>query len=189
MKCISLPRLRIFPLPLGWVGVHSTRPLVRLVPIEYHLSHWYSIGEMHLIMRTWNISVGFGLSVHPTRPLVRLVPMEQHLFHWYSIGEMNLITWTSVGFRLSMRAFYRASDISRGHGAVNFNLIREIQQNSQNTRNLTKFARNLTKYMTAQHIWKLSWLLGLLTHCKLANLPWNFITTASKQHPKITRRS
>ena len=48
----------------------------------------------------------------------------------------------------------------------------------KNTRNPTKFARNLTKYMSAQHIWKLSWLLGLLTCWKLANLPWNFVTAA-----------
>ena len=55
VKCISLRRLRIFPLASGWEGVHSTRPLVRLVrlvPMEYHLLHWYSIGEMHLIMGT-----------------------------------------------------------------------------------------------------------------------------------------
>ena len=58
-----------------------------------------------------------------------------------------------------------------------------------NPRNPAKFARNFTKYMSAQHIWKLSWLLGLLTCCKLANLPWNFVTAASKQHPKTTRRS
>ena len=45
---------------------------------------------------------------------------------------------------------------------------REIHKN---TRNPAKFARNLTKYMSAQHIRKLSWLLGLLTCCKLANLP------------------
>ena len=62
---------------------------------------------------------------------------------------------------------------------------REIHQN---TRNPAKFARNLTKYMSAQYIWKLSWLLGLLTCCKRANLPWNFVTAASKQHPKTTRR-
>ena len=54
---------------------------------------------------------------------------------------------------------------------------REIHKN---TRNPVKFARNLTKYMSAQRIWKLSWLLGLLTCCKLANLPWNFVTAASK---------
>ena len=42
---------------------------------------------------------------------------------------------------------------------------REIHQN---TRNPAKFARNLTKYMSAQYIWKLSWLLGSLTCCKRA---------------------
>ena len=45
--------------------MHSTRPLVRLVrlvPMEYHLLHWYSIGKMHLITGTYNISVGFRLS-------------------------------------------------------------------------------------------------------------------------------
>ena len=31
LKCISLWRLIIFPLASGWVGVHSTRPLVQLV--------------------------------------------------------------------------------------------------------------------------------------------------------------
>ena len=45
---------------------------------------------------------------------------------------------------------------------------REIHKN---TGNPAKFARNLTKYMLAQHIGKLSWLFGLLTCCKLANLP------------------
>ena len=47
-----------------------------------------------------------------------------------------------------------------------------------------KLARNLTKYMSAQYIWKLSWLLGLLTCYKHANL--HFVTAASKQHPKTT---
>ena len=56
----------------------------------------------------------------------------------------------------------------------------------KNTKNPAKFAKNLTKYMSAQHIWKLSWLLGLLTCCKLANLPWNFVTAASKNNiPKL----
>ena len=58
---------------------------------------------------------------------------------------------------------------------------REIHKN---TRNPAKFTRNLTKYMSAQHIWKLSWLLGLLTCCKLANLPWNFVT-AVNNIPKL----
>ena len=39
--------------------------------------------------------------------------------------------------------------------------------------NTAKFTRNFTKYMSAQHIWNLSWLLGLFTYCKLANLLWN----------------
>ena len=42
----------------GWKGVHSTRPLVRLVRIEYHSLHCYSIGEMHIIIGTYNIYVG-----------------------------------------------------------------------------------------------------------------------------------
>ena len=55
--------LRLFLLASGCVGVHSTHPLVRLVrlvPMEYHLFRWYSIGEMHLIRGI--ISVGFRLS-------------------------------------------------------------------------------------------------------------------------------
>ena len=66
---------------------------------------------------------------------------------------------------------YRASDISRGRGAANFNWIAQSREIHQNTRNPAKFARNLTKYMSAQYIWKLSWLLRLLTYCKRANLP------------------
>ena len=40
----------------------------------------------------------------------------------------------------------------------------------KNTQKATKFARNHIKYMSVQHIWNLSWLLGLFTCCKLANL-------------------
>jgi len=38
----------------------------------------------------------------------------------------------------------------------------EIHKNMWNP---TKFARNLTKYLSAQHVWKSSWLLALLTCC------------------------
>ena len=56
----------------GWEGVHSTRPLVRLVRMEYHLFHWYSIGELHIIMGTYigifmcadQAGSGFILLVH-----------------------------------------------------------------------------------------------------------------------------
>ena len=66
--------------------MHSTRPLVRLVRLvrmEYHSSHWYSIGEMHIIMGCSNISVDASgwKGVNSTRPLVRLVQMEYHSFH------------------------------------------------------------------------------------------------------------
>ena len=58
----------------GWEAVHSTRPLVRFVRMEYHSFHWYSIGEMHMIMGCSNISVDASgrKGVNSTRPLVRL---------------------------------------------------------------------------------------------------------------------
>ena len=79
--------------------MHSTCPLVRLVllvQMEYHSFHWYSIGEMHLIMGCYNISVDASgwKGVHSTHPLVRLVRMEYHSFHWYSIGELHIIMGT-----------------------------------------------------------------------------------------------
>ena len=82
---------------------------------------------------------------------------------------------------------YRASDISRGH---------EIPQNSQkNAQNNVKFTRNHIKYLSVQHLWNLSWLLGLFTRHTLANLSWNFIQETSKQRfsakftPKILAKS
>ena len=77
---------------------------------------------------------------------------------------------------------YRASDISRGH---------EIPQNSQkNAQNNVKFTRNHIKYLSVQHLWNLSWLLGLFTRHTLANLSWNFIQETSKQRfsAKFTRK-
>ena len=58
----------------------------------------------------------------------------------------------------------------------------------KHVRNTAKFARNLIKYMSMQHIWNLSRLLRLFNCQKLANLSWNFITTRSEQRPKTTRR-
>ena len=43
VKCISLRRLKIFPSATGWVGVHSTRPLVRLVRLV-QWNNTYSVG-------------------------------------------------------------------------------------------------------------------------------------------------
>ena len=50
-----------------------------------------------------------------------------------------------------------------------------------------KFGRNLVKYMSVQHIWNFSQLLGLFTCRKRVNLSWNFITETCKQHPETTR--
>ena len=58
----------------------------------------------------------------------------------------------------------------------------------RNSGKSAKFARNLIKYMSIQHIWNLSWLLGLLNCRKFAYLSWNFITTTSKHCSKTTRR-
>lgn len=58
---------------------------------------------------------------------------------------------------------------------------RKIHKKTQNT---TKFARNLTKYMSKQQIWTLSLLLGLFTCYKLANLSWNVVTATNKQQSK-----
>ena len=40
--------------------------------------------------------------------------------------------------------------------------------------------------MSVQHIWNLSWLVGLFTCCNLVNLSWNFVTATSKPHPKTS---
>ena len=57
----------------------------------------------------------------------------------------------------------------------------------KNTQNTTKFSRYLIKYMSVQHIWNLSQLLGLFTCLKLTNLSWNFVTEICKQGPKTNR--
>ena len=61
---------------------------------------------------------------------------------------------------------------------------REIHKD---TKNASKFSRNLIKYMSVQHIRNLFQLLDLFTCRKLANLSQNFVTETCKQHPKTTR--
>ena len=67
-------------------------------------------------------------------------------------------------------------------------LVRESQVHLQNPakfmekknmQNTAKSHRNHTKYISVQYIWNLSWLLGLFTCCKLANLSWTFVTAMS----------
>ena len=81
--------------------MHSTRPLVRLVrlvPMEYHLLHWYSIGKRKLITGTYNISVSFRLSggaLYSSIGAIGTIGTSGITFiHWYSIGEMHLIMGT-----------------------------------------------------------------------------------------------
>ena len=66
--------------------------------MEYHLLHWYSIGKMHLITGTYNISVGFRLSggaLYSSIGTIGTIGTNGITFiHWYSIGEMHLIMGT-----------------------------------------------------------------------------------------------
>ena len=56
----------------------------------------------------------------------------------------------------------------------------------KNTLNTAKLARNLITYLSIQYIWNLSWLLGLCSCCKLANLSRNFITATSNiKHARV----
>ena len=48
----------------------------------------------------------------------------------------------------------------------------------KNTRSTAQFGRNLTEYMSVQHIWNLS---GDVFCHKLANLSWNFVTETRKR--------
>ena len=94
---------------------------------------------------------------------------------WKEISQPIFIRNVSY---FAVRFSYKVSPI-QGFWYFARSRSREFQVNP---RNPAKFARNLTKCMSAQHIWKLSWLLGLLTCCKLANLPWNFVTAVCKKH-------
>ena len=61
---------------------------------------------------------------------------------------------------------------------------REIHKNTQNT---AKFGRNPIKYMSVQHMWNFSHLLGLFICCKLVNLSWNLVTETCKQRPETLK--
>ena len=84
------------------------------------------------------------------------------------------VTWRLVQCENtnSSQWIWRISKLFRSAGLLIFRGVAEPGISSKsaksreihkNTRNPTKFSGNLTKYMSAQHIWKLSWLLGLLT--------------------------
>ena len=74
--------------------------------------------------------------------------------------------------------------VSRGFWYFARSQSHEIHKNTQNT---VKFGRNLIKYMSVQHIWNFSQLLGLFTCRKLVNLSWNFVTETCKQRPETPK--
>ena len=110
-----------------------------------------TIHHMKLMQRTasnyWNKSI-----------LTFNVVVLYTLLLW--LLRLLLLLWQYM----CMGVIYRASNISRGHGAAKF---RKIHKNTQNT---AKFGRNLIKYMSVQQFWNLTQLLGVFTCCKLANL-------------------
>ena len=81
-------------------------------------------------------------------------------------GELRMYYWFLFAGLLIFRAVAEPGISTKSAKS------REIHQNTWNP---ARFARNLTKHMSTQYIWKLSWLLGLLTCCKRANLPRNNI--------------
>ena len=106
VKRISLRGLMIFPLASGWVGVHSTCRLVRLVPMEYHLFHRYCIGEMHRIMGTYNFSVGFRLGGGALYSSIGTIGTSETsfiplAFHWWNTshcGDFEYPCWLQAGW-------------------------------------------------------------------------------------------
>ena len=83
-------------------------------------------------------------------------------------------------------SLYNVNDAAHSQDFWYFTLLqcREIHKNTQNT---TKFSRILIKYMSVQHIWNFSQLLGLFTCGKLVNLSSNVVTEMCKQLPKTPK--
>ena len=67
-------------------------------------------------------------------------------------------------------------------------IFRAVAEPQNSWSKSAKFGRNRIKYMSVQHFWNLSQLLGLFTCRKLANLSRNFVTEMCKQRPETTRR-
>ena len=104
-----------------------------------------------------------------------------------SLGRLLATNWRNKVARCKFlgASLYNVNDAAHSQGFWYFALLK-CRENHQNTQNTMKFSRNLVKYMSVQHIWNISHLLGLFTFHKLVNLSWNFITETCKQHPKTT---
>ena len=101
-----------------------------------------------------------------------------------SSGRLLATNWRNIVARCKflVASSYNVNDAAHSQGFWYFapSQSREIHKNTQNTAN---FGRNLIKYMSVQHIWNFSQLLGLFTCRKLVNLSWNFVTETCKQRP------
>ena len=65
---------------------------------------------------------------------------------------LTLDSWLHIYYDHSTCLLHRASDISRGCGAANSSKSAKSREIHKNTQNPAKFAKNLTKYMSPQHI-------------------------------------
>ena len=106
-----------------------------------------------------------------------------------SSGRLLATNWTNIVARCKflVASSYNVNDAAHSQGFWYFtsSQSREIHKNMQNTAN---FGRNLIKYMSVQHIWNFSQLLGLFTCRKLVNLSWKFVAETCKQRlvtPKL----
>ena len=101
-----------------------------------------------------------------------------------SSGRLLATNWRNIVARCKflVASSYNVNDAARSQGFWYFapSQSREIHKNTQNT---AKFGRNLIRYMSVQHIWNFSQLLGLFTCRKLVNLSWNFVAETCKERP------
>ena len=156
---------------------------------------------LYILGLVCNYNVTFGISYY-TQWMVRFYHMTGLLISWVFLGVAETIVCSllccGVGIvQCLFNLLYYVIGVRNTKKPPIFRTVMEpwnsgksvksceIHKNSQNT---VKFARNLIQYMSIQHVWNLSQLLGLFNCRKLANSSWNFITTTSEQRPKTTRR-
>ena len=98
-----------------------------------------------------------------------------------SSGRLLATNWRNIvaRWKFLVGSLYNVNDATQSQGFWYFAPLqsREIHKNTQNT---TKFGRNIINYMSVQHIWNFSQLLGLFTCRKLVNL--------SSRNSETTRR-
>ena len=98
-----------------------------------------------------------------------------------SSGRLLVTNWRNIvaRWKFLVASLYNVNDAAQSQGFWYFapSQSRKIHKNTQNT---AKCIRNLIKYMSVQHNWNFSQLLGLFTCRKLVNL--------SSRNSETTRR-